>query len=233
MKLIKRISIGVLLALTIIISTTYILLNKELPDGVSGIEADNFAKKILQTIEHQKYLDTQYIQWSFRNKHHYKWNKKAQSATVRWDDYLVTLDLKAPLSNSIVQQPSPLSPEERNKLINKALSFFNNDSFWIVAPHKLFDHGTSRKLVTLKNQKKALLITYNTGGTTPGDAYLWHVDDNYRPTRYQMWVSIIPIGGLEASWDSWKQTESGTFLSQKHQLLGLEIPISNLRAWND
>ncbi len=54
-----------------------------------------------------------------------------------------------------------------------------------------------RRLVKTKTNKDALLVTYTSGGTTPGDSYLWHLDASGKPESYQMWVSILPIGGLE------------------------------------
>jgi len=123
--------------------------------------------------------------------------------------------------------------KEKKELLNTALGYFNNDSFWIVAPHKLFDPGVTRKIVLLDDGNKGLLVSYTSGGTTPGDSYLWKVDENYLPKSYQMWVSIIPIGGIEATWDNWTATESGAYLSTKHELLGFGIPISNLKAWKN
>ncbi|MGS0527908.1 hypothetical protein ACU8V7_24695 [Zobellia nedashkovskayae] len=96
--------------------------------------------------------------------------------------------------------------------------FFNNDSFWLVAPFKVFDSGTQRSLVTLEDGSNALMITYSSGGSTPGDSYLWHLGPNGLPESYQMWVSIIPIGGLKATWDDWKIMESGAFLPTSHKL---------------
>lgn len=47
-----------------------------------------------------------------------------------------------------------------------------------------------------------------------------------------MWVSIIPIGGLEASWEDWKKTESGAILATTHQILFYELSIQNVKAYN-
>lgn len=219
--------------LIITVTSIYFSLNEKLPKGVSGTEADQFARKIEQAVKHHKYEQTEFLEWTFRNKNHYLWNKKKGTVKVTWDDNKVMLDLNNIEKSSVQKESEEISGPKKQKLIKKALDNFNNDSFWVVAPHKLFDTGVTRELVTLENQEKALLVHYNSGGSTPGDSYLWKVDQNFKPVSYQMWVSILPIGGIEATWEDWTSTESGAYLSQKHQLLGFGVPIGNLRAWND
>ncbi|WP_299437048.1 hypothetical protein [uncultured Aquimarina sp.] len=232
-KLLKIFFTSLLVIVIFLIAILYFSLHKKMPEGTPGPEADNFALQIQKAVQHDKYVNTDYIQWTFRNKNHYLWNKKSGKVEVKWEDYTANLDLQNPKNNAIVQNNIPLESTEKDKLLEKAMSYFNNDSFWIVAPHKLFDEGVTRKLVDLENGTKALLVTYSSGGTTPGDSYLWKVDQNYLPTSYQMWVSLIPFGGIEASWGDWTTTESGAYLSQQHKALGIGIPISNLRAWNE
>ena len=119
------------------------------------------------------------------------------------------------------------------ELIDKAISYFNNDSFWLVAPYKVFDSGTERRLVDLKNSSnKGLLITYTKGGTTPGDSYLWILDENGMPNSFKMWTSILPIKGLESSWSNWTTTESGAKLPTFHNIFFLRIDITNIKGTN-
>ena len=93
-----------------------------------------------------------------------------------------------------------------------------------MAPYKVFDAGTERRIVNYKN-KDALLITYRSGGTTPGDSYLWILNEKFLPTSYKMWTSIIPICGISATWSDWKNTEAGIKLPTQHKLslFGVEI----------
>ena len=221
------IAIGVFL-----IAILYFSLHKKIPEGTSGAEADQLAVQILQAIQNDKFVNTDYISWTFRNKNKYVWNKKDAIVAVTMDEYTTKLDLANQANSKIISTHS-FSIKEEKDVIQNALDNFNNDSFWVVAPHKLFDDGVSRKIVNLEDGTKGLLITYGAGGTTPGDSYLWKVDQNFIPTSYQMWVSIIPIGGLEASWEDWITTDSGTYLAQQHSLLGFGIPITHLKAWND
>lgn len=206
----------------------YLSLNEKLPKGEMSKDADIFALKIQKAVNHDRYQNTDFLQWTFRNKNHYIWNKTNNTVKVEFNENKVHLDLNDFKKSRVL---TPLNSSK--KIIKKALDNFNNDSFWLVAPHKLFDKGTTRKLVTLKDNSTGLLITYSSGGTTPGDSYLWKVDENYRPVSYKMWVSILPIGGIEATWEDWIITESGAYFSQQHTLLGFDIPVTNLKAWNN
>ncbi|RAJ07105.1 hypothetical protein [Arenibacter echinorum] len=172
------------------------------------------------------------MEWSFANgKHHYRWDKEADIVFVAWSDYQVQLNLKVPSKSSVVKDKVPLDSEEREKLIKMATSYFNNDSFWLVAPFKIFDPGTERSIVSLKDGTQELLVTYSSGGDTPGDSYLWKLQPNGFPISFKMWVSIIPIGGIEASWDDWQVTESGAFLPSKHSIGPITLDMGDVKGY--
>ncbi|QKX06489.1 hypothetical protein HN014_16730 [Aquimarina sp. TRL1] len=211
----------------------YVSLHKKIPEGTPGNEADTIAIKIQDAVHHTAYLNTDYIQWTFLNKHHYLWNKKMNIVDVRWGDYEVNLHLNNLKKSTVFENNIPFTSLIKEEILQKALTYFYNDSFWIVAPHKLFDEGTTRKVVSLENGSKGLLVTYTAGGLTPGDSYLWKYNDAYLPTSFIMWASILPIGGIEATWENWTYTDSGAYFSSTHKILGFGIPISNLKAWND
>jgi hypothetical protein len=50
------------------------------------------------------------------------------------------------------------------------------------------------------------------------------------PTSYQMWVQIIPVQGISASWEDWITTESGAQLPRFHKLLFLDIILDSVRG---
>ena len=224
--------IGILLLLLIVAGGLFYFINNEsLPEGKKGKDADALATKMLIALNNDAFKNTETLKWSFRNEHFYTWDKQENIVHISWYNNKVTLYTKHPEKSELYIDGKISNNQE---LIKQAQNFFNNDSFWLVAPYKIFDSGTERRIVKHKN-KDALLITYTSGGSTPGDSYLWILDDNYLPTSFKMWTSIIPIGGISATWSNLKSTKSGIKLPTKHtlSLFGMEIDMGNIRAYNE
>lgn len=223
--------LGVLLVLLILFIVGYYLVNNEkLPEGKQGKEADALATKMFNAIHNEAFENTEVLKWSFRGEHFYNWNKLENIVHISWSNYKVTLDTKQ-LEKSELYIDGKIS--DNKEIIQQAQDFFNNDSFWLIAPYKIFDPGTERRLVNY-NDKDALLITYTSGGSTPGDSYLWILDENYVPTSFKMWTSVIPIGGVSATWSDWKTTKTGVKLPTKHKLslLGMELDMGDVKTEN-
>ena len=208
----------------------YLRYNEDLPSGIKGPEADSLATQMLEALNEEAYLNTDYLEWTFKGRHHYKWYKADKTCEVYWDEMTVILDLEHKAHSKVFAGQDEYNGIEKQDYIDKAEAYFNNDSFWLVAPYKVFDPGTERRLVTTEDGKDALLVTYTSGGTTPGDSYLWHLDETGKPKSYQMWVDILPIAGLEATWDNWITTESGALLPTSHKLLVLELDMGEVKG---
>lgn len=208
----------------------YFKYNEDLPTGKTGIQADALATKMLKALNEEAYLNTDYLEWTFTNKHHYKWYKTNNTCEVSWDQITVILDFANSNNSKVFAGQQEYNGVEKQDYINKAHHYFNNDSFWLVAPYKVFDTGVERRLVKTEEDKDALLVTYTSGGTTPGDSYLWHFDDTGKPKSYQMWVDILPIEGLEATWNNWITTQSGAMLPTSHKLLILDIDMGDVKG---
>jgi hypothetical protein len=56
------------------------------------------------------------------------------------------------------------------------------------------------------------------------------VDKSGVPEKYKMWVKIIPIGGVEATWEQWTKTKTGVSIATKHKLGPLTIVIDGLKT---
>ena len=223
MKKLLKIVGGILALLIVAVGIYYFANNESLPGGVQGEKADALAQKMVAAMNKEAFDNTEVLEWSFRGKNHYVWKKQEGIVDVSWDGNKVSLDLKD-LSKSTGGD---------EELIQTALDYFNNDSFWLVAPYKVFDEGVERRLVTHEG-KDALLVTYSSGGSTPGDSYLWILDENGMPVSYKMWVSIIPLGGVSATWSDWKESDSGIKLPTEHtlSLFGMKIDMGDVKAFN-
>ncbi|MEQ8704810.1 MAG: hypothetical protein RIC19_12865 [Phaeodactylibacter sp.] len=201
------------------------------PQGAPGPEADALARKMQQAVNIEAWNDTRFLSWSFPGGHDYVWDKQAGLVQVKWGGTEVLLRTDGPSGKAWANQ-QPLQGGAADEAIQEAWGYFCNDSFWLNAPAKAFDPGTNRKLVTTKEGEKALLISYESGGVTPGDAYLWHLDKDGMPVRYEMWVSIIPIGGLDATWESWANLSTGAKVATVHDLGIYKMGLSNVKGGN-
>lgn len=230
---IGRIIIGFLLLLIVAFGVLYFIYNKQLPEGKSEKKADAVAQKMLKAVNYEAYKNTRFLEWSFNGgEHQYKWDKENGIVEVKWNDHTVNLNLNDTASSLVSKENTSLSAKESRDLTHTAWNYFNNDSFWLVAPFKIFDNGTSRSIASLEDGSEGLLVTYTSGGTTPGDSYLWKLQPNGFPESYQMWTKIIPIGGVEASWDDWQVMESGIFLPTLHKIGPMTLFMGNVKAYN-
>lgn len=224
LKILKVISI-VILSIILIVAITGFFMSEDLPEGKQGPKADQLAKQILSELNYEAYQKTEVISWTFADIHSYEWHKNKNYVIVSSDDYKVKLDLNDYDKSEVLSSKD----SDFENLIETSIKNFNNDSFWLIAPYKLMDENVERRIVE-NGSDKSLLVTYTSGGTTPGDSYLWKVDKNYRPISYKMWVSIIPIGGVEAKWKDWVETQSGMILSTEKTVFGIPIEITNLET---
>jgi hypothetical protein len=232
-KLIKIVLVILVLAVVASIAV-YSIYNKPLPTGTAGPQADALALKMLKSINEEAFKNTRYLEWTFRNgAHTYKWDKTLGKVKVSWDDITVNLLLKNPKKSYVFQKAITVeNDKQRKKAIEKAIKLFNNDSFWLVAPFKVYDDGVERRIVKLDDGTNGLLVTYTSGGSTPGDSYLWELDNDGLPISYSMWVQILPIKGITASWEGWTQMESGILLPQSHKIGPLTLDMGTIKAYN-
>lgn len=192
------------------------LTSEPLPKGKRGSAADSLALVMMQSLNKVAWDSTESISWTFKGIHHYAWDKSNSLVNVRWKDQEVIL--RPDEQSGVVKNGELYSKKKAQKLVEKAIKYFNNDSFWLYAPFKALDKGTTRSIVTLKDGRQGLMVTFTIGGSTPGDSYVWILDKDNRPTSVKMWVSLIPIKGIEFSWENYISLESGAMLAQDHWL---------------
>lgn len=228
MKKILRV-LGILLLLIIVgLFGLYLFKNESLPQGEAGAKADALAREMLTAMNKAAWDTTKSVSWTFRGAHDYTWDREEHMVTVKWDENTVILDPETQ-EGAVIVEGTTLTPDQEQALVETAWSFFNNDSFWLAAPYKAFDPGTERSIVTCADGREGLMVTYTSGGSTPGDSYVWVLGEDKRPVACKMWVSIIPIGGIEFSWENYQQLPSGALVATDHKAMGLlNVTLTNI-----
>jgi hypothetical protein len=200
-----------------------------LPDAAAGPDGDALAKKVEASIGVDAWNKLGVIRWTLGGKRHYLWDKGRGFIRTRIGDDEVLLDL-VKMEGRAFRRGEEQSGAEKKQLIDAAYKWFCNDSFWLNPLVKLFDSGTSRAALTVDG-KPALLISYSSGGVTPGDRYLWLLDDDAHPRAWRVWASVLKIvPGIEFTWEDWIDLH-GAKIASSHRVIGLKVqPISDLDA---
>lgn len=140
------------------------------------------------------------------------WDRARGFVEVTSGDKRVLLDLGTRRAVAF-RDGAALSADETRELADDAYATWANDSFWAIAPFKVRDPGTTRSVVEHEG-KRQLLVEYSSGGVTPGDAYLWELDDDGRPVAWRMWVKILPVGGARVAWRDWFALSTGAVVAR-------------------
>jgi hypothetical protein len=215
--------LGIGLALLVVgFGVLVLAVRRPRPVGREGPGADALARRMLAAIDADAWARTGAVRWTFAGMNHHLWDRRRGLVRVRWGDVEVLLHAGSPTGRAWRGGVRVTGPDEE-ALVRHAHEAWINDSFWLNAPAKAFDGGTSRAVVDRPGGPD-LLVFYASGGSTPGDAYLWELDAEGRPVAWSMWVSIIPVGGVRATWDGWQQLSTGAWVSTDHRILGA-IPL--------
>lgn len=205
-------------ALVLALVVAGVIAHESRPTGEPGPAADALAREIQASVALDAWEKTGAVQWDFGGRQQHLWDKQRMLARVTWGSHRVWIDLGS-RKGVAHTDGQPVEGEAAQALLDQAYAHWANDSFWLNPFGKLFDDGTTRSIVKT-DDGDALLVSYGSGGVTPGDAYLWIRGADGKPKAWKMWVSIIPIGGLSATWEDWITTESGAAISTRHSLGG-------------
>jgi len=200
--------------------------SEPLPKAIEGVEAEALADRMLEAIDIEGWDSIVYIRWSFMGRADYVWDKKENKVQVKWDEVEVLLDPDKVEGSAWENGKKVEDPAE---YVEDAFERFCNDGFWMNAFTKVRDPGTRRGLVQ-ENGREGLMVTYESGGVTPGDSYLWWLDKTDRPASFQMWVSILPVGGMEFTFEDWDTLYTGALVAQQHKSSVMNVEIKNVKA---
>ena len=206
-------------------------LDRELPPGVAGAEADALAHEIMEQVNIEAWRQTGAVSWTFKGNRRHLWDRRRHLAQVKWGETEVIVDLGGHEARAWVAGAEALGPALQ-RLAQRARSFWTNDAFWLNPIAKFYDEGASRRRV-MTEEGPALLITYSNVGQTPGDSYLWHHSGRGLPTSWQMWVSNIPVGGLSATWEGWRRLDTGALVATAHRFGPVTLRLTEVEGAAD
>jgi hypothetical protein len=112
----------------------------------------------------------------------------------------------------------PVDGEEKKRLLEIAYGRFINDSYWLLAPWKVFDPGVRREYDGEKAGPDGelcdvLRLTFDNVGLTPKDVYwLWVTRDGRRMVQWQYLLGGAQEEPTTAFWKDWR-TFGGVALS--------------------
>lgn len=209
-----------------ILGTSILILDEERPTGDDPIAADELARQIEVATGQASWSEIPAISWLFAGRNEHFWDKIRNLHFVRFAN---GTEVRLCLDSEEGDVQSVSDDTLGAELIHEAMGYFYNDSFWLNPFGKLFDPGVSRLISHVEDQQ-ALRIHFSIGGHTPGDTYLIFTNANGLPTQWKMWVSIIPIGGLAASWSDWHDLSNGAMVARRHEIGPRELIISDVIA---
>ncbi|MBR31036.1 MAG: hypothetical protein CMN77_06955 [Spirochaetaceae bacterium] len=203
---------------------------QSIPDGETGSPADALASKMLAAANLETWnTRVQGVEFRFREKNTYFWDKKRGLVEFQNEDLKVQFS-KNTFQGVAWEDGEALSGDELAEAVVKANSNFINDSFWLQPAYHIQSPGT--KLYAVDDS--TLRVTFSSGGVTPGDTYVFHLNDKNQIELMEMWVSIIPIEGADADFNNYQTYEPGINVAESRTVLGiLTILIDQVKMHSD
>jgi hypothetical protein len=225
--------LGLLAVLSVGLLVVGLALHRPLPEGTPGPEADALAHRMMSSVNADAWARIGAIRFDFAQHDAWLWDRKGQRARLRTGDLEVQFHTET-RDGFALEAGRRLEGAALDEALEKAWARFCNDTYWLNPVVKAFDMGTERMRVEIEGGGVGLLIRHAGGGVTPGDSYLWLLDDAARPTAWRMWVKVLPIGGLEVPWAGWTPLPGGAWISTEHPFFGpLSLKITNLAVADD
>ena len=125
----------------------------------------------------------------------------------------------------VFEDGKELNGSDKVSWLQKAYEAHINDVFWLNPFSALRAPGAVRRLT----DDQGLLITYETGGVTPGDSYLIYADARGKPERWLLWTQAIPARGIEFTFEDWKEFDNGLRISLKRSSFLRNVELENVQ----
>ena len=198
--------------------------------GLEGPTTEAMVRELKQAVDLKAWEATKVVRFTFSGRNQHLWDRHRGLSRVEWGDVVVLQRLDKRVGRAW-RGGREIHGKARERLVKKAWESHINDTFWLQPFSNLDDRGVRRSIVEFDGMR-GLLVEYGAGGVTPGDAYWWEFDPEAsplsRPVAWRMWVKIIPLGGVRATWDGWVRLPTGAWIATSHDLGPARIKITDL-----
>ncbi|HJL42151.1 MAG TPA: hypothetical protein RMG48_12690 [Myxococcales bacterium LLY-WYZ-16_1] len=197
------------------------------PRGIRDREAvEAMARRLEAAVNLPAWRDgTGAVRWTFAGRRTHLWDRERGLVQVQWGDRRGLLRIGTSRGVAFRGDERVRGPDAE-AILEQTYAAWVNDAFWLNPLAKLRDPGVELRRVDLDSGETGLLVRYTQGGLTPGDAYLWLFGEEDLPRAWKMWVSNVPVGGMEVTWEGWKTLSTGAVVSTRHEsppVLTLEL----------
>jgi hypothetical protein len=193
-----------------------------LPAGETGPEAEALAQEVVTRLGGEAWARTGAVRFAIFG-HRYLWDR--QRGLVRYEDGrgVVLTEAWRPMGRAF-RDGVEVGGSWKDKRVRTAYASFVNDAFWAFAPLTLTDEGPQRAIVRGEGGP-FLLLTYPSGGVTPGDSYQWELGPDGLPVAWRMWTQVLPLPGARVRWTGWRELPNGVWVAERRQggLLGFSV----------
>ena len=127
MKKIVKIGVGLLVFFTLpsilFFSFIYFKYNEPLPNAKYDDSTQLMVDTIKSFINYEHFSKTDYISWTFKKRHHFKWYKNKSLCDVYWKNIKVKLDLNNQKNSLVYINENLINNSESKTYIKRLLNY--------------------------------------------------------------------------------------------------------------
>lgn len=175
--------------------------------------ADSVAMMVYESAGGNAWDDVRFLRFDFAVEHggdrgptrRHLWNRMSGDYRIEWpmggDSTAVVMFNVHTREGSAFVNGAEVAGESRDRMLEAAYSRYINDTYWLMAPAKVFDPGVTRDYMADSSSGDAEVIhlSFDNVGLTPGDQYWISVDPE--TGRVMRWTYLLQGASSKSSFD--------------------------------